>query len=215
MLTTLPMPSMSGTMYTRKPSSWGMGLARNWSSAEAGVWAGSAVARQSRAGSRAERTIIFPRGVGVAPVKSPLPGRKRQRGALLPLRGSQPRLGALEPPSGATLHGCASARAGRMPQMPGAPRHWRMHRLYAHLVWTTRQRLPLITADRARMLDRYLRVTAGYHHARVLAVGMVSTHVHVLLRFESTTALAVLVQALKGGSATVLNRELHDGPPLR
>src|SRR5574338_1162636 len=78
MLTTLPMPSMSGTMYTRKPSSWGMGLARNWSSAEAGVWAGSAVARQSRAGSRAERTIIFPRGVGVAPVKSPLPGRKRQ-----------------------------------------------------------------------------------------------------------------------------------------
>lgn len=99
--------------------------------------------------------------------------------------------------------------------MPGAPRHWRMHRLYAHLVWTTRQRLPLITADRARMLDRYLRVTAGYHHARVLAVGMVSTHVHVLLRFESTTALAVLVQALKGGSATVLNRELHNGPPLR
>ena len=76
-----------------------------------------------------------------------------------------------------------------------------MHRLYAHLVWTTRQQLSLITA--------------GYHHARVLAVGMVSTHVHVLLRFESTTVLAVLVQALKGGSATVLNRELRDGPPLR
>lgn len=90
-----------------------------------------------------------------------------------------------------------------------------MHRLYVHLVWTTRRRLPLITANRARMLDRYLRITAGYHHARVLAVGMVSTHVHVLLRFESTTVLAVLVQALKGGSAAVLNRELRDGPPLR
>ena len=90
-----------------------------------------------------------------------------------------------------------------------------MHRIYLHLVWTTRQRLPLITADRARMLDRYLRTTARHHHSRVMAIGMVSTHVHVLLKVEPVTALSVLVQALKGGSTTVLNREIHDGPPLR
>jgi REP element-mobilizing transposase RayT len=90
-----------------------------------------------------------------------------------------------------------------------------MHRLYVHLVWTTLQRLPLVTADRARILARYLRVTARHHQARVLEVGMVTTHVHLLLQFEPSTALVKLVQALKGGSATVINREVPTQPPLR
>lgn len=90
-----------------------------------------------------------------------------------------------------------------------------MHRIYLHVVWTTRQRLPLITAERARILDRYIRITARHHRSRILAIGMVSTHVHLLLKVEPLTPLSLLVQALKGGSATVLNRENHDGPPLR
>jgi REP element-mobilizing transposase RayT len=90
-----------------------------------------------------------------------------------------------------------------------------MHRLYAHIVWTTLQRLPLITADRARVLDRYLRISARHHDARVLAVGMVTTHVHLLIQFAPSTALVKLVQALKGGSATVINREVPTQPPLR
>lgn len=90
-----------------------------------------------------------------------------------------------------------------------------MHRLYVHLVWTTLQRLPLLTADRARILACYLRATARHHQARVLEVGMVTSHVHVLLQFEPSTALVKLVQALKGGSATVINREVPAQPPLR
>lgn len=77
------------------------------------------------------------------------------------------------------------------------------------------QRLPLITAERARLLERYLCVTARHHHARVLALGIVSTHVHCLIRFEPVTTLATLAQALKGGSATVINRELRTPPLLR
>ena len=111
-------------------------------------------------------------------------------------------------------------------QMPGSAfcgyQRWRsgladslMHRLYVHLVWTTLQRLPLITADRARIPGRYLRVTARHHQARVLEVGMVTTHAHLLLQFEPSTALVKLVQALKGGSATVINREVPTHPPLR
>jgi REP element-mobilizing transposase RayT len=90
-----------------------------------------------------------------------------------------------------------------------------MHRLYVHLVWTTLQRLPLLTAARARLLDRYLRITARHHHACMIELGMVSTHVHCLIRFEPVTRLATLVQALKGGSATVINREVPLHPPLR
>jgi REP element-mobilizing transposase RayT len=90
-----------------------------------------------------------------------------------------------------------------------------MHRLYAHLVWTTRNRLPLITSSRAHLLDRYLRITARRHQARIVGIGMVTTHVHLLLRFEPTRGLSTLVQALKGGSATICNREILEQPRLR
>lgn len=90
------------------------------------------------------------------------------------------------------------------------------HRLYLHLVWSTRDRAPLITADRATFLCRFLRGTARHHRAYVLEIGMVATHVHLLLRVHPTTALSRLVQGLKGGSATVANRALPPGPaPLR
>ncbi len=75
--------------------------------------------------------------------------------------------------------------------------------------------MPLITGERARFLERYLQATARHYRARVLAIGMVSTHVHVLMRFEPVTVLCEVVQALKGGSATVANREIREGPPLR
>jgi REP element-mobilizing transposase RayT len=90
------------------------------------------------------------------------------------------------------------------------------HRLYLHLVWSTRDRAPLITADRAVFLCRFLRGTARHHRAYVLEIGMVATHVHVLLRVHPTSALSRLVQSLKGGSAAVANRALPPGPaPLR
>ena len=90
------------------------------------------------------------------------------------------------------------------------------HRLYLHLAWTTRDREPLINATRADFLCRFLRGSARHHRSYVLEVGLVSTHVHLLLRTHPTTELSRLVQVLKGGSAAVANRELPPGPaPLR
>ena len=90
------------------------------------------------------------------------------------------------------------------------------HRLYLHLAWTTRDRAPLLDATRAQFLCRFLRGTARHHRSYVLEIGMVATHVHLLLRIHPTTVVSRLVQSLKGGSATVANRELPPGPaPLR
>jgi REP element-mobilizing transposase RayT len=86
------------------------------------------------------------------------------------------------------------------------------HRLYLHLAWTTRDREPLIDATRAVFLCRFLRGSARRHRSYVLEVGLVSTHVHLLLRTHPTTELSRLVQVLKGGSAAVANRELPSGP---
>jgi REP-associated tyrosine transposase len=90
-------------------------------------------------------------------------------------------------------------------------------RLFYHLVWTTRDRSPLLDQAAGRFLERYLRAVARQEHARILALGLVRTHVHVLFEARTTTALPRLVQRFKGGSSALINREGHtDGPrPIR
>jgi REP element-mobilizing transposase RayT len=83
------------------------------------------------------------------------------------------------------------------------------YRLYCHLVWTTRDRLPLIDALTATFLERYLRPVASRLGAEIVEMGIVRTHVHVLARVPPATSIPLLVQGLKGGSATVANREVR------
>ncbi len=85
------------------------------------------------------------------------------------------------------------------------------HRLYVHLTWTTRDRAPLITAALARFLSGFLPAIAAKERATLLALGMVTTHVHLLLRLDPATDIARLVQRLKGGSALLANRDGHAG----
>jgi putative transposase len=87
------------------------------------------------------------------------------------------------------------------------------HRLYFHLVWTTRAREQLIDAGRAVFLCRFLREMTLEDRARLLEAGMVSTHVHLLIAAHPLTHLPQLVQRLKGASAFVANRERHGELP--
>lgn len=89
-------------------------------------------------------------------------------------------------------------------------------RLYVHLVWTTRDREPTIDAKVAAFLARYLRAVARQERAGTHALGIVQTHVHLLLQLHPTTCIPKLVQRLKGGSSVLANREGHvTGRPLR
>ena len=91
------------------------------------------------------------------------------------------------------------------------------HRLYVHLVWTTRGRAPLINLARASFLSRFLPAVARQERARVLAIGIVQTHVHLLLQLHPATVIGALAQRLKGGSSRLIAREGHGGgsPLLR
>ncbi|MGH7546587.1 MAG: IS200/IS605 family transposase [Gemmatimonadales bacterium] len=89
-------------------------------------------------------------------------------------------------------------------------------RLYTHLTWTTLQRQPLINPQAARFLRRFLPREADRHGARVLGVGIVADHVHIVLRLPPTINIPRLVQSLKGASARLANREgLMPRAPLR
>lgn len=86
--------------------------------------------------------------------------------------------------------------------------------MFYHLIWTTRRRRSLLDAGAARFLERYLRAVARQERARVIALGVVRTHVHVLFEASPTTSLPRLVQRFKGGSSALINREGHSESPM-
>jgi len=80
-------------------------------------------------------------------------------------------------------------------------------RIYCHIVWTTRNREALIDAGLARFLCGFLRGVASQEATRLLEIGMVRTHVHLLVRIRPTTNVSRLLQRLKGGSAAIAGKE--------
>jgi len=80
-------------------------------------------------------------------------------------------------------------------------------RIYAHATWTTFARLPLITVEVASFLGRFLPIEAGRHGARMVEVGIVQDHVHMILELPPTFDVPRLMQSLKGASARIANRD--------
>ena len=80
-------------------------------------------------------------------------------------------------------------------------------RIFAHLTWTTFARLPLVDRPVADFLRRFLLGEANRHGARVVEVGILCDHVHLILELPATFDVPRLVQGLKGASARIANRE--------
>jgi putative transposase len=83
------------------------------------------------------------------------------------------------------------------------------HRIYLHLCWTTRKRTPLITLEVANFLARYIPTIARQERARLVALGIVTTHVHAILRVHPQSDIPRLIQRLKGGSSRLAAVEGH------
>jgi len=80
------------------------------------------------------------------------------------------------------------------------------HQLYIHLAWPTRERRPMIDSPTRDFLDDYFRRTAAREHADVVALAILRTHVHMLLRTVPRIDLPRLVQLFKGGSSYAASR---------
>ena len=80
-------------------------------------------------------------------------------------------------------------------------------RLYALLTWTTLRRLPLIHEGAAAFLRRALPGIAGRHGTRIVEIGIVRNHVHLIVELPARPDIPRLVQGLKGASARIANRD--------
>ena len=82
------------------------------------------------------------------------------------------------------------------------------HQLLAHIVWTTRDREATIDRARAAYLWEHLPIIARQERARILELGIVATHLHLLLRLHPSTQLPRLLQRMKGGTAALINKQM-------
>ncbi len=80
-------------------------------------------------------------------------------------------------------------------------------RIYALLTWTTLRRLPLIHTSAAAFLHRLLPEIARRHGTRVIELGIVRNHVHLVIELSPRIDIPRLVQGLKGASARIANRD--------
>lgn len=87
-----------------------------------------------------------------------------------------------------------------------------LHQLFYHIVWSTREHRPVITRDIAAFLDRLLRALANQERAHIMEIGMVTTHVHLLIQAHPMTQIPRLLQRLKGASSALASKELTIPP---
>lgn len=83
------------------------------------------------------------------------------------------------------------------------------HKLFYHVIWTTRRREPAITPEIEKVLYPFLQNKATRFHCEVLGANGIEDHVHAALRIPPSESVSDIVGKLKGSSSYFLNKELQ------
>ena len=86
-----------------------------------------------------------------------------------------------------------------------------LHIKYSHLVFSTKNREPLISEQLEPRLFAYLGGILRDHGARLLAIGGMPDHVHAIIRDSKSVTDVQIMRDLKGGSSKWMN-ESSDSP---
>ena len=85
-------------------------------------------------------------------------------------------------------------------------------RLYYHLVWATKERLPLITSDIEPQLYGYIIGKAHALGCITHAIGGIEDHIHNMVSVPPKLSVAEFVKNIKGSSAHYINYGDFDCP---
>jgi len=86
--------------------------------------------------------------------------------------------------------------------------------LYYHLVWSTKDRLPLVTADAAPFVYEFIRAKALSLEGSVFALNGMPDHVHLVAAIPPRLAVADFIGQVKGVSAASYNKLRRPGGPV-
>jgi REP element-mobilizing transposase RayT len=87
--------------------------------------------------------------------------------------------------------------------------------LYIHLVWSTWDRLPLITSEIEPRLYSAIAEKCRELKCVPLEIGGISDHAHVLVRFHTTVPIATLVKEIKGSSSHLVTHVIQPDEPFK
>ena len=77
-----------------------------------------------------------------------------------------------------------------------------------HLVWSTKDRRPLITPEWRERLYGYMGGILTNRHGRLLAIGGIADHVHLEVSLPSNVTVADALNALKSNSSHWIHENL-------
>jgi putative transposase len=81
--------------------------------------------------------------------------------------------------------------------------------IYYHLVWTTKNRQPLITPHRETQLYHYIIGKADALNCQIHAIDGIEDHIHLVVTIPPTLAVAEFVKKIKGSSSHHLNHSTN------
>ncbi|GAG44017.1 unnamed protein product [marine sediment metagenome] len=83
------------------------------------------------------------------------------------------------------------------------------HLLY-HIVFSTKDRLPLITRDIADDLYAYIGGILRHHNAVLIEIGGMPDHAHLLVRLRAQHSVAEIVKVVKSNSSRWMNNQVQN-----
>ena len=87
--------------------------------------------------------------------------------------------------------------------------YWRLH---YHIIWSTMDRQPILTADLEKIFYGVLYGKADELNLKIHAAGNVEDHAHIVLSIPPKISVADCVRHLKGASAYAINHmDASDG----
>jgi Transposase and inactivated derivatives len=79
--------------------------------------------------------------------------------------------------------------------------------LIVHIVFSTKNRLPLITHELQPKLYAYMGGITRGEGGSLIAIGGIEDHLHMLVRLPSTTSIAEMLRRIKGNSSHWVNEQ--------
>lgn len=80
-----------------------------------------------------------------------------------------------------------------------------LHSNFAHIVFSTKNREPVITGDVAAKIHAYMAGIAKDQGANPILINGMPDHVHLLVKSSKNVSDAIFVKELKGGSSKWIN----------
>jgi len=81
--------------------------------------------------------------------------------------------------------------------------------IYLHIVWSTRNREPLINSEIERIVHRCIEDQSRTLGCEVIALNGMPDHVHLLAKLPASLSASQLVKQVKGVSSHLVNEEFR------